>query len=431
MDLARFIAGQSPDDEAMQIYLSFKDAGESRQLLRSVYVRALADLFRMAEAADQSRNELLYGLAGLAANFAHVILAPAASTSRGLGTESDPSAVSPPVITPALVQGLIIATRPGWSSSEGKAAGQPLVASTGDEFISVAAKASAPDGVTVTVVSGIEFAGRDVLVEILPYNTDPATAKVRLEPDEDADEARGGALIPAARPDLLLDGATLLVALLPLQSRPLTGQDCPPYPTLERLARSNDWPVEVAAHVRGCPFCKRGLVRHYEQEHVRWSDLEQYVKDSDSVSIVAQAIRDHTDECTRCAAKLLVVNLGMVINVPMDFGPAVLAFAPEREIEEASTPVEVVERQVRVTVVNSGGEYIAHVDATGPVSAVTLVVAETDGNEREYEVELQELDLQGTPYRWYGSTSIGPLQPQSVEQAWTVKAYIIPTEESR
>jgi hypothetical protein len=208
-------------------------------------------------------------------------------------------------------------------------------------------------------------------------------------------------------------------------------QDCPPFPLLERLARSNAWPAELASHVRSCRLCRRALVIHYEYEHVRWSDLERYVDDSESISLVASAISEHVNICARCSAKLLAIKFGIRVSVPVDLRTAALSFRPEAETEQTAPTVEIVEKQIRVTLINSGGEYTAHVDATSPISAATLVVAEADSTEREFEVELQELDLIDTPYRWYGAKSLGSLDPaRSVDQAWAVKAYILPQKQA-
>lgn len=202
--------------------------------------------------------------------------------------------------------------------------------------------------------------------------------------------------------------------------------NCPPFPLLKRHFLMGAWDVEAATHVRACPRCLRALGVLLEYEHVRWAEIERLVADPDSC-FAASAIAEHTRGCTLCSAKLLAAKLK---PIPIRLEPIRgLAAAPADSEDREPTRVEVIEKEIRITIIHSGSEYVAHVDATGPVSAVTIVMRGDDTTEHELEIELEELDLVNTKYRWYGARSLGTLENVPTHDgAWMLKAFVRPQQ---
>lgn len=76
LDVARYLAGTSPDEQAMDIYLAWPDGQRGRQLLKSGYVRALAELLRAASAAESA----IASFTDLSGQLARTALGPALAT---------------------------------------------------------------------------------------------------------------------------------------------------------------------------------------------------------------------------------------------------------------------------------------------------------------------------------------------------------------
>ena len=213
VDLACYLAGLSPDSEAMGIYLSWPEGEALRLLQFSAFVRALAEVFRVSTHAAQ-------GLRGIAADFPILLPALPAGAVRtrggavrgmpaeGLRTRGDAVGGKP----------VDVAAR-----ADRAAAGWILLAETLPEgpLRVVAADGSVsaelerlPLGMLRIRASaaGGENAGRRVFVEALPRQGEPARFALELRQTPGGDAAEADLSAPLADAETLLHGAALLIA---------------------------------------------------------------------------------------------------------------------------------------------------------------------------------------------------------------------------
>jgi hypothetical protein len=87
-----------------------------------------------------------------------------------------------------------------------------------------------------------------------------------------------------------------------------------------------------------------------------------------------------------------------------------LAFARAGVEKAEPTRQEVVTDPLRVVVSQLGNEYMLYVDAKRPVRTVAVALGERSPETRFIEIDLDELDLKTTEYRWHGERSLGFLE---------------------
>lgn len=206
VEVARYLAGQSPDADAMRAY--FSRPGIGRNLLSSLYVSAIRELLNVADAAREYREEMRASLAGLARDFSDSILDATATRSLGSG------AASGEITTPAVLAMASRTAAAAFYYTEGPA-GKPLSAVTADRFATAEIALNTASTVWIRVVSEVEYSGRHVLVELLCEQIPPIHATIQLTESEGTDEARGEAVVAVDNAERLLRNCTVLIAWLP------------------------------------------------------------------------------------------------------------------------------------------------------------------------------------------------------------------------
>lgn len=207
LEVALFLAGQSPDDQAMRSYLSRPEAQAGRHLLNSRYVHAIADLLRLGAATTQSRRQKGGELDGLAREFFDSMVA---ATTRSARLE-DPS----DEITTSMIYVLAARTSAETSIRSEDAAGGSLTVSTTDRSATADIALLGSERVNIRVTSGSEHSGRKVFVEVLSDNVGSVHGEIQLVQHELADEADGESTITVPNAEAFLRNCTVLIAWIP------------------------------------------------------------------------------------------------------------------------------------------------------------------------------------------------------------------------
>jgi len=152
LTLALYRAGQSPDEEAMAIYLSWRESNDARRLLReSLYVRALAEIFRGAKVIRETgaKAGTSLSLDSLVFDLGRMATGTAPTRSARQGEDSGPG------VTPSIQD-----TADSISTGHAETAGsteKPLRVSTRDRSVTAELSQSTEHSIRVAVGS---YSGR-------------------------------------------------------------------------------------------------------------------------------------------------------------------------------------------------------------------------------------------------------------------------------
>jgi hypothetical protein len=100
-----------------------------------------------------------------------------------------------------------------------------------------------------------------------------------------------------------------------------------------------------------------------------------------------------------------------------------LAAVPADGEDRTPARVDVIENEIRFTIIRGGGEYMAQIDAASPVSSVAIVMHGEDSTEHELKIELDRVN---TDYRWHGGRILGTLEHIPIDRGTrTIKAFVL------
>jgi len=206
--LAAYRAGESPDDQAMAIYLSWREGEVARRLLqKSVYVRALAEIFRGVKAVQEISADVRRDLtlAGLVLDLNRMSVVSGASRSI--------NSVESGAIGVRGIQDLAGPAMAGQTSHEATAEAEAIRASTGDNSLMAEVGFRGSDELSIYATSpSIENSGRRVLIEMLPENGEPLQIELRLKEQPTRDRAEANQVVVVQDVGRFRRNTSLLVA---------------------------------------------------------------------------------------------------------------------------------------------------------------------------------------------------------------------------
>jgi hypothetical protein len=210
LTLAFYLAGESLDEEAMGIYLSWPEGDGARRLLqRSVYVRARAILIRGKEAAKEAGAKIKgFGAeswrAGL--ELARQLEPSYASGGSSRAVRTRGSSNQQPAPRVRDVAGHVSV---GTSFEEGT---ELLGVATRDHSVTAEVALLTSDSLKIHVSSAIENSGRRVLVELVPEEGESVQVEFQLAGQEAADLSESEQVVMVPNMSRFLRNSSLLVA---------------------------------------------------------------------------------------------------------------------------------------------------------------------------------------------------------------------------
>lgn len=202
LTIAAYRAGQSLDKDGMEIYLSWPEAEGARRLLRkSLYVRALSEVFHQAQATQA-------GVQGILKDLISALRQMSVNTTADAFSRGTSSVGSTPGIEDLASYSLV---RP-FSLDENSIL-EPIRISTKDDSVTVEVQVFTTDSLRVVAFSpGIENAARRVFVELLPVDGEPVQVVLRLRGNSESDRAEVQEIVTVADAQRTLLNGSVLVA---------------------------------------------------------------------------------------------------------------------------------------------------------------------------------------------------------------------------